>query len=158
MNSSKPKRLSEWFAGELLFAWLTLTGGAVFFAMFATLLTAMGSSEAVSFFVPMLITLAVIVALHFQRLAKRASKAQQGRRLRDGRSGVSDQFAETPSGKEMAELFVEHYWSSPPERRTFRAILEDVARELDTQNDQKRMKAELESARQTIQQLLETLS
>jgi hypothetical protein len=157
MQVRKPTWLSQQFASELAFAWLTLTGGAGVFAIFASVLSATGFPEAVSFLVPLLVTLVCVVTLHLRRLAKQMSRARQVSISQGKLISQAGKSTDLPLENAIAELFVEYYWSSPPERRAFGIILEDVARELDTRDDRLRMKTELEKASQTIQQMLEGL-
>ncbi len=157
MNSSKPAVSSRRFAGELIFAWSTLTAGAVLFAILATLLSAMDFPETVRFLVPLLVTLVLVVALHLNRLAGQWPEVGRGSTIERILGGFVVSSAEPRREEEFVELLVKFYRASPPERRSFEAIVEDVARELGTRNDKERVKAELERTRETIQRLLETL-
>lgn len=158
MNSGRPGVPSRRFASELVFGWSTLTAGAMFFAILATLLSTMDFSETVSFFVPFLLTLALVVALHLNRLAEQWPRAGRAPALTGsilGRSVI--RTTKRPSEEEFVELLVRFYQMAPPEQRSFEVIVEEVAKELGTRNDKERVKAELERTRETIQRLLEAL-
>lgn len=101
MNLSNPTGSPRWFAHELVFAWLTLTAGALLFALLATLLAVMGFSETVSFLVSLLVTLVLVVALHLNRLAEQWPNTGRGSALRKRILNLFIKAAEPRSEEEI---------------------------------------------------------